>query len=266
MPFAQLDKRVGRQVSGLSARATGNGAGVRRIAGSVAGLAALALCACPANALGLTSDQSSTRSYLRAELVLARRQPASYAADVTALNELAARISRECPDVAAHAPRGHELEQMEVETATATLMAELAPFRPQVQHFVRVAGHLHWTNHELTRLVHGQVTGFTTLLIAPPNLCADWKGWVATGYSAVTPNATRFVHAVYRFWVSEQGEGESAGERILHRLRPYENREDKQLVRTISRLDHGESKEQIEAVGSAQEDMEVALGLKQRTP
>lgn len=231
-------------------------------------MGSIALCAWSATALGLTSDQAATRAYLRAELVLARKEPAGYAADVKGLDELTAQIGKECPDVAAHAPHGRKLEEMEVETATAMLMAEFAPFRPQLAQFVQVAKHLRWSNHKLTGLVHTLASRFATLLITPPDLCADWNGWVASRYSALTASATRFVRAVRVFWAGQQeGEGEGIEGKISRLLRAYENGQDKRLVRTISRLHHhGESKQEMEAVGSAQEDMEVTLGLKQRKP
>lgn len=217
-----------------------------------------------------TSNREATRSYLEADFALAHAQATTYDADVTALNELAKRVGAECPGVAAHAPReGRELEEMEVETATATatIMVQFAPIRQQLVRFVHVGRSLRWSNGKLTALVHRIVSAYAELLLAPPNLCADWKGWVASGYSKLTPGSRRFLHAIPVITAGYgEGEGESLTEKISHLLAPYENREDRKLAGAIRRSHRGETPAQMEAIGHATENVDVTLGLQQRKP
>jgi hypothetical protein len=205
---------------------------------------------------------------LEADFAIAHAQAAAYAADVTALNELAKRVGAECPGVAAHAPHeGRELEELEVETATATIMAQFAPIRQQLVRFVHVGRSLRWSNGKLTALVHRIVSAHAELLLAPPSLCADWKGWVASGYSKLTPGSRHFLHAIPVITAGYgEGEGESSTEKISRLLAPNENREDRKLEGAIRRSDRGESAKQMEAVRHATESVLVTLGLQQREP
>jgi hypothetical protein len=227
----------------------------------------MGLSLCSASALA-TSNREATRSYLEADFALARAQATAYAADVTALDELTKRVGAECPGVAAHAPHeGRELEEMEVETATATIMVEFAPIREQRVRFVHVGRTLRWSNGKLTALVHRIVSAHAELLLAPPNLCADWKGWVASGYSKLTPGSRGFLHAIPVITAGYgEGEGESLTEKISRLLAPYESREDRKLEGAIRRSERAETPAQMEAIGHADENVAVALGLQQPKP
>lgn len=229
---------------------------------------ALGLSLCSVPAVAAPSNRVATRSYLEADLALARAQAAAYSDDVAELDELSKRVGAECPGVAAGAPHGgHGLEQMEVETATATVMVESAPIRQQLARFVRVGRSLRWSNGRLTRFVHRIASTQAELLLAPPNLCADWKGWADSGYSMLTPASRAFLDAVPLIEAGYgEAEGESLPERISHLLTPYENRDDRQLAGAIRSSQRGESAKQMEAVGRADEGVFVALGLQQRKP
>jgi hypothetical protein len=101
----------------------------------------------------------------------------------------------------------------------------------------------------------------------PPNLCGDWKGWVASGSSKLTPGSRRFLHAIPVITAGYgEGEGESSTEKISHLLSPYENHEDRKLEGAIRRSDRGETPAQMEAIGHATESVLVTLGLQQREP
>jgi hypothetical protein len=251
--------RVDAHMSGYKVRDMVRGSG-----GALVLSLAIGLSLCPARALAAVGNREATRSYLEANLALAHAQAAAYAADVTALNELAKRVGAECPGVAAHAPHeGHELEELEVETATATIMVQFAPIRQQLVHFVHVGRSLRWSNGKLTALVHRIVSTYDELLLAPPNLCADWKGWIASGYAKLTPGSRRFLDAIPVITAGYgEGEGESSTEKISHLLSPYENREDRKLEGAIRRSERGETPAQMEAIGHATESVLVTLGLQ----
>src|ERR1700694_58163 len=77
-----------------------------------------------------TSDVRATRAYLPAQLALYGAAPTNTQPGATAAEELAARLGRECPSVAATAPRAsaayHELI---AETSFALGLAYAAPIQ-----------------------------------------------------------------------------------------------------------------------------------------
>jgi hypothetical protein len=156
---------------------------------------------------------------------------------------------------------------MEVETVTATIMVEIAHVREQAIRFVRVGRSLRWSNGRLTALVRRRASAQAELLLPLPNLCADWNGWVASGYSKLTTGSRRFLHAIPVITASYgEGEGESVSERISGLLARYEDHEDRQLEAAIGRFGRRETAKQMEAVGYASESVTVTLGLQQRAP
>jgi hypothetical protein len=240
---------------------------MRRSRGAFVLSLAVWLSLCSGAAFAAVNNREATRSYLEADLALAKADAMGYGATVTALNELTSRIGAECPGVAAHAPRGRELQEMEVETATAMLMAETAHVRQPEVRFMHVGRSLRWSNKKLTAFAHELASALVELLLPPPNLCADWKGWVASGYSRLTPGARRFLHAIPLITAGYgEAEGESLPDKVSGLLARYENHEDRQLAAAIRRFGRGETAEQIKAVGYAGESVSVTLGLQQRAP
>lgn len=239
---------------------------VRRTAGALVLSLAVGPAICSAFAVGAVGNRQATRSYLEAEYALARARATDYAPAATALNELAGRIGAECPGVAAHAPDGgRELGELEVETATVMIIGQFAPIRQQLVRAVHVLRGLRWSDGKLTALVHRGARGLAELLLTPPNLCADWGGWVASGYSTLTPASRRFLRAI-PVVKAAYGEGESPADDVSHLLAPYENHADKELAAAIRRSGRTETPEQMEAIGHANESVLFALGLRRREP
>jgi hypothetical protein len=229
----------------------------------------LGLSVWPASAAGAVDNRQATRLFLEAQLAVSRTEGTGYATDVTVLNALTARIAAECPDVAAGAREheGTELQDMEVEYATVVLMLELAPKRHELARFVSIGPSLRWSSRRLTSLAHRIVSVYSELLLPVPNLCADWKAWVASGYATVPSDTQRFLHEIPALEASYgEGEGESYAEEALHLLAPYEDRADRQVAAEIEHPAHHETAAQMEAVGYAAESVAVEFGLQERSP
>jgi hypothetical protein len=221
------------------------------------------------SALGAVNNRAATRAYLEAELALAHAEAGGYAEKVSVLNELAARIAAECPNVAATAKahEGRELQDMEVETATSVLMVQFGRARYGLARFVSIAPSLRWSSRRLTSLAHRVARADAELLLPVPNLCADWKSWVASGYSSLPSMTQEFLNEIPVIEAGySEGEGESWGEQISHLLAPYEDRADRRLASAIRHAEGHETAEQMEAVGYASESVWVTLGFQQRRP
>ncbi len=112
---------------------------------------------------------------------------------------------------------------------------------PLDERFARTVRRLHWSNPKLTRLLRSlaleqaEQSGIPT-----PNLCADTKFWVASGYATVSADTKDFLHrysVVSSITVIEPEPHEplrdilNLNALIARRLRPYEDRADMLLAK-----------------------------------
>jgi hypothetical protein len=155
---------------------------------------------------------------------------------------------------------------MRVETVTAIVMAGIGPIRQQTLRLVHRDMHLRWTNRKLTTLVHRFASYRAENLLPPPNLCADWMGWAASGYSVLTSGTQRFLHAIPLIRAGYgQLEGASVSEMISPLLARYEDHEDRKIASAIRRLTREDAR-RGQALGRAAESVLVTLGLQKPAP
>jgi hypothetical protein len=196
-------------------------------------------------------DVAATRAYLRAKEVEVRAEVAAYPAAIKTLEALDERLAGECPGVLAGAP--HHVKGAPVKEPEANIIQELlitvlgAPERSEhaiMERFARTVGHLRWSKGKLTRLVHSYAAERAAQsALRPPNLCADLKAWVTSGYRTISADTTRYMHqlqAISRMTLieSEPGEGFTfdVDKIIARRLAPYEDRADKATLHRTRRL------------------------------
>ncbi len=173
----------------------------------------------------------ATRTYIKANYTLVRTARANLAPAQAAITNLGATVAGECPLVAAEAPQNHDAEQLSNEVVGALEVAAYQPDKESMLAFAHTIRGLRWSNRKLTRAVSGyaaKLEGFPTL--AAPNICADVKAWVASGYATLPPSTIAFDKGFYTFDIE-------AEEVPLGLLRPYESATEASLLHRTQRLE-----------------------------
>ena len=157
-------------------------------------------------------DAAATRAYLEADYAYVRANIASLSAARTALEALADRLADECPEVMKGAPspfgllsegpgpspsarRLAELSrerdqaetlQSELDTAFGLVLAQARRQGSSV--FTAAVAPLSWSDPAVGGLVHEQLAELQEKLGRPlPDVCADMRAWVASGYRTLSP-------------------------------------------------------------------------------
>ena len=101
---------------------------------------------------------------------------------------------------------------------------------PAGRSFIRAAAGLRWSNHGLTSTVQSYVGKLKVLIgLAPPNVCADVRAWVASDYQTLPASTVRFDQQFMPNWVAI-GELPSA-------LAPYERPSERAVLRRTNALE-----------------------------
>jgi hypothetical protein len=214
-------------------------------------LAVVAACgALPAPAVARVrpSDAAATHVYLEAVLAERRATASTGAAQLKAIQSLAAQVKSECPGVLAGVPprgKGEPLDQATAEIDDEVLSASFGAaervVHPALAALAGKVRRLRWSNPRLTRLLRSLAREASEQSAIPaPALCADLKSWVASGYTKLS--AGTIAYAKRRQMVSsitqiEVEPNEPATDifnlsaLIRHRLKPYEDHRDATLAR-----------------------------------
>ncbi len=130
--------------------------------------------------------------------------------------------------------------------------------------FAHVVRSLQWSNSAVTALERTGAASLEWILgSAPPNVCADMRAWVASGYETLSPATKTLI-----------GEREAAVSRPLLRalreragilagpdpLQPYEGLREKLLARKVTDLQR-EHEGVLESLEASETKLQVALGL-----
>lgn len=222
------------------------------------GLAAVVMALSPSGASARVShgDATATRDYLQAELTQTRAEAAGLPTAIAAVETLRGRLAVECPGVLAHEPAlapgekpSSSLTQIEEEGEAAVFgTAEQTEYAHR-HGFARAVSRLRWSNRALTRLIHSYAAaGVAQAAVPAPDLCADLRSWVASGYKSVSAATEAYIHTESVLI----GETRGATSAITRKLAPYENRSDKKIARQIASLEK-------KAVGTGAPELLAAL-------
>jgi hypothetical protein len=222
---------------------------MRRVSRALLITLAATACVRPPSAAAVSpSDAAATHAYLEARITLQREGKLLGTAEFGAIVALEARVKTECPGVLAGAPprvkgeRTNESEgEVSSELGSAVFGAAEYVGRQADARFARTVRRLRWSNPKLTRLLRSlAIEQAEQSAIPPPNLCADMKFWVASGYTAVSKDTTQFVHrheVVSSITLIEIEPHEPASNFlnsdavVAYRLKPYETHADRLLAR-----------------------------------
>ncbi|MGO9320006.1 MAG: hypothetical protein ACLQBY_04260 [Solirubrobacteraceae bacterium] len=201
----------------------------------------LALSASTALAQVSSGDATATRIYLQEHYAATRAEVKDFSVAIAAVDALGKQLQTECPGVLANAPTpaqgaklsSSETEIDEEETATVFGVAEHTEY-PRRRSFARAVSGLRWSNGALTRLVHAYAAAEVAHAeVPPPDLCADLRTWVSSGYQTVSAGTETYLH---REAVLSQ-ETDGVEEVIARKLTRYENQADRRIARQIASLE-----------------------------
>jgi hypothetical protein len=241
--LGSLGAPAGARVSGARARSSRRSAPRRRVS---------------------TGDRASTHAYLQAEyefdLAVIGAAPQSRAA----VESLATRLGGECPGVLAGAPgeepspgsprlggpapsakaRGEadrisrQRSALEGELTTGLLAAAFQPYRPALATLAAALTPLRWSDPRVALKVRSELARSESAFEpVSPNVCADMRSWVASGYRRLSA-ATKAFLAKQTTGLASQLEGGSV-EGLLKR---YEGPAEHALIRRANRLQGREFK------------------------
>jgi hypothetical protein len=167
----------------------------------LAGALALTLGQTPA--LASQADVTATRSYVRANYALLQSASSVLGRARSAYRAVLTRAEAQCPGAAANSPQSPQSTQLSYEVIGAMVTAAVQTNVPAATAFARTAGRLRWSNRRLTSTVHAYAANVNTMATLPhPDLCADIKAWVASGYRTLSPRTVAFDQRFEPAWVA----------------------------------------------------------------
>jgi hypothetical protein len=204
---------------------------------AVAGIL-LAISPCAARASVSARDATATQIYLQYAYAASLAEVKAFHTAIAGVDALAHQIQSECPGVLANAPkpapgatRSATAEQISEEELDAAFGAAVRTESARRHRFARAVDRLRWSSRRLTRLVHANANAEAERAVIPaPNLCADMRAWVGSGYQAVSAGTQRYLHLES---IASAKTNEAV---LLSDLEPYENPADKRIIRKISNL------------------------------
>jgi hypothetical protein len=194
--------------------------------------AVLALAAVPASALAGSGNAATTQAYVQANLKLVQSGVAKLGQGRAALQSARRRTEGECKNAAFNSPQNPESTELSNEIIGSIVLPTLQIGKPDLLKFISAAGGLRWSNSKLTsaiRVYVGKLKVMATL--APPNVCADVRAWVASGYTTLTPSTIQFDKQFMPNWVA-------VGETPTSLLTPFAAPSQKAALRRTMQLEN----------------------------
>jgi hypothetical protein len=236
-------------------------------------------------------DAAATRAYLEADYAYVRANIASLPAARAALEALADRLADECPEVMKGAPspfgllsegpgpspsarRLAELSrerdqagtlQSELDTALGLVLAQARRQGSSV--FTAAVTPLSWSDPAVGDLVHEQLAELQEKLGQPlPDVCADMRAWVASGYRTLSPATKEYrakQEARRAALLTTVGGGHAVPAptpTLAQLLARYESVADKALLAKAQRIAQA-ALPQVRSLAPVEERLRRALGI-----
>jgi hypothetical protein len=211
-----------------------------------------------AEASSAARDRATSHAYLSAIYAFERAFVGNLPASIRADEALATKIDIGCPNVAAGSPQGNQLNELSAESLLAVVLAYVQPDRRALEHVAAIAAHLRWSNRKLTRLVHSLAAEDALgAELSVPDLCADWKAWMSSGYRTLSPGTEAFMRSADKLIGNETTEQTL----ILSLLAPYESQSDRVTAHHLRRLETSNEKRFEPAFSHVLGSISHALGL-----
>jgi hypothetical protein len=191
---------------------------------------ALAAAIGPSSALA-GSDVASTHSYIQANYALVAAGSANRGAAAAALKALEGKVGSECPKAAAASPQNPESTQLSNEVIGAMVLTAYGTDTSAGTKFISATKGLRWGNQKLTKAIQsyaGKLQVLSTLAV--PNVCADVRAWVASGYRTLPASTVEFDKQFIPNWVG-------LGELPARLLAPSERPAQSSILRRTTHLE-----------------------------
>ena len=157
----------------------------------------------PAPALASAGDVATTHSYVSANYTLVHTATTKLSIARTAIERVLANVTNQCPQAAAGSPQNEQSTQMSNEVIGTMVTSAIADYKTQIAAYVRVAERSRWSSGGLTGTVHAYASKLKTMASLPiPDICADVRAWVASGYRTLPPGNVRFAPQFMSAWVA----------------------------------------------------------------
>jgi hypothetical protein len=216
-------------------------------------LTAVALACLPAAAQATSADRAATDAYLHASYSLQLAVADSAPEDQAAADAALSKLGGECPGVLAGTPedggltatappgprmrgeserRSRQLSSIESELESVVQAASYSPLRQALSTFMSATAPLRWSNPQIAKLV-ARDGALLAALFEPsvPDLCADARAWVASGYLTLSGGTREFVYQEETAFAGITQRGSLEG-----LLTPFEDASDRALLRRAESL------------------------------
>lgn len=234
-------------------------------------------------------DAAATRAYLEADYAYVQAYIANLPAARGALEGLANRIAGECPGVLKGAPspfeapnegpgphsarRFAELRREEEQAGTlqdelgsALGLALLQADRQGTLAYTGAVTPLSWSDSRVASIIHERVVELQERIgQALPDVCADMRAWVASGYRTLSPATKEFraKQEAPRTAIATVGARHAAPTprpTLAQLLARYENAADRALIAKAQLLEQSELP-RLRSLNSIEERLQRALGI-----
>jgi hypothetical protein len=148
----------------------------------------------PASALAASpQDESSTHRALTAADTTLQAIVNTWPNVEASLHKLNLKFAAECPDVAAGSPQNASEQKLSYEIVGALYATGYHTDAKIADRFIEAVSSLRWSNPAIARRLRVFVNGLREMLaLRVPNLCADVRSWIASGYQTVPAHTLQF--------------------------------------------------------------------------
>jgi hypothetical protein len=157
-------------------------------------LTVLTVVPIPAGAFAASAqDSSSTHRALTAADTTLRAIVNTWPNEEKSFHRLNLKFAAECPHVASGSPQNSSEQRLSYEVAGALFATGYHTDAKIADGFIKAVSSLRWSNPAITHRVRVFVTGLREMIaLKVPDLCADVRSWIASGYQTVPARTLQF--------------------------------------------------------------------------
>ena len=140
---------------------------------------------------------------MQANYTLVQAASGKIKAAEAALQRVLRQVQGECPSAAANSPQNPDSTKLSNEVIGAMVLNAYHTDVPAGTAFIRAVKGLRWSNRSLTNTIQSYAAKLNVLrTLAPPNVCADVRAWVSSGYRTLPASTIRFDEQFMPNWVA----------------------------------------------------------------